>query len=531
MYRGLLGPGRCGSVGVAERAVGRRGRLARARAARARYMYAPHGRRDAARTRAPAPRVAMAQPWLLLWLWLLISSASVCSAQYDVVVYGATSTGIMSALGAANASNSSHLKIALVAVGGAPIGGMTTGGLADIDTGPRTICGGFSREFFLRVGEVYTGKRVFMPKGQECKVSQQVYDQMLAEVSSQVSILRVGWELTVKRSISDNRTIRALVLQDEATSGTIEVSGKVFIDASYEGDLLRLSGASWTVGREANTTYNERHAGVQAWPFPGSDPGQIFPPNENYTVNPYVRGSTKLLPGVNGIGLAQAGSADQKIMSYNFRVCLTDNVTNRVPINSPPGYTRAQFELLARYLAIEPEKHALHIEECPGRHRQPGCGMFIMRSMNLPPPADTRKLDLNTLGPFSSNMIGSSWAWPTANGTERQRLWQAHRDYDQGLLYFLSTDEAVPPPMREEMSKYGLCKDEFVSSDHWPPQLYVRESVRMVNDYVLREGDEHAEFSVLRGVAPQNSSIGLGNWGIDVHQVQVSSIQSCRVLR
>ena len=323
----------------------------------------------------------------------------------------------IAALGAANASSNSHLKIALVAVGGAPIGGMTTGGLADVDTGPRTICGGFSREFFLRVGEVYTGQRVFMRKGQECKVSQRVYDQMLAEVSSQVSVLRVGWELTVKHSPSDNRSISALLLQDDSTGRSVEVSGKVFIDASYEGDLLRLSGASWTVGREANSTYDEQHAGVQAWPFPGSDSGQIFPPAENYTVDPYVRGSTTLLPGVNGIGLAPAGSADEKIMSYNFRVCLTDNVTNLVPIEKPSGYTPAQFELLARYLAIEPQKHALHIEECPGRHRQPGCGMFIMQSMHLPPPADTRKLDLNTLGPFSSNMIGSSWAWPTANGT------------------------------------------------------------------------------------------------------------------
>jgi hypothetical protein len=154
--------------------------------------------------------------------------------------------------------------------------------------------------------------------------------------------------------------------------------------------------------------------------------------------------------------------------------------------------------------------------------------MFIMKSMNLPPPADTRKLDLNTLGPFSSNMIGASWAWPTANGTERQRLWQAHRDYDQGLLYFLSQDFRVPTPMREEMRRYGLCKDEFVSSGHWPPQLYVRESVRMVNDYVLREGDARAELSVLRGVAPSNSSIGLGNWGIDVHQVQRVALRDPR---
>ena len=153
---------------------------------------------------------------------------------------------------------------------------------------------------------------------------------------------------------------------------------------------------------------------MQAWPFPGSDAGQIFPPFANYTVNPYLHGGSSgpLLPGVNGVGLAPAGSADQKIMSYNFRVCLTNNASNRLPLPKPAGYTPAQFELLARYLAIEPQKHALHIDECHPRGRQPGCGMFIMRTMNLPPPADTQKLDLNTLGPFSSNMIGNSWAWP-----------------------------------------------------------------------------------------------------------------------
>ena len=136
---------------------------------------------------------------LLLALHACCSSAA--AQGYDVVVYGATSTGIMAALGAANASKTSHLKIALLAVGGAPVGGMTTGGLADVDTGPRTICGGFSREFFLRVGEVYTGKRVFMRKGQECKVSQRVYDQLLAEVSEQVTLLRVVGTQATRRCV------------------------------------------------------------------------------------------------------------------------------------------------------------------------------------------------------------------------------------------------------------------------------------------------------------------------------------------
>ena len=308
--------------------------------------------------------------------------------------------------------------------------------------------------------------------------------------------------------------------------------GKVFIDASYEGDLLRLSGASYTVGREAKATYDEPHAGVQEWPFPGSDPGQIFPPAQNYTVGPFATNASThtrddLLPFVNDVGLATPGSADKKIMSYNFRVCLTNNASNMVPLPKPPNYSPENFELLTRYLELDPSLHALYIAKCPGGHRQPGCGMFIWGKLHLP-GTDTGKLDLNTLGPISTNNIGASWEWPLANESERARIYQEHKDYDQGLLYFLSTSPTVPLAMRSEMKSYGLCRDEFVDSGHWPPQLYVRESIRMVNEFVLREGAHGAPLSVDHGVAPGNTSIGIGNWGIDVHQVQRVALRDPR---
>ena len=149
-------------------------------------------------------------------------------------------------------------------------------------------------------------------------------------------------------------------------------------------------------------------------------------------------------------------------------------------------------------------------------------------TMNLPPPADPLKLDLNTLGPFSSNFIGESWEWPLANDTRRAEIYEAHKRYDQGLLYFLATSPTVPSAMRKEMSEFGLCADEFEDSDYWPTQLYVRESVRMVNEYVLREGKSGGVLSVVEGLAPGNSSIGIGNWGIDVHQVQRVAIRDPR---
>jgi hypothetical protein len=396
---------------------------------------------------------------------------------------------------------------------------------------------GFARDFFFRAGEHYTGSRIFMPKGQECKVSLHIFQQMLAEVSSSVTIysgisglaVTTASQKVITVSVNHPSNSNSTTTAPAPATTMITFRPKVAIDASYEGDLLRLSGASYTVGREANTTYNEPHAGILPWPFPGSDPGQIFPPAENYTVNPFADSSNStLLPLVNGVGFGGAPhTADKKIMSYNFRVCLTNNVTNMVPLPKPAGYDPADFELLARYLAIDPKQHALYIQKCHPAQRQPGCGMFIWGKLHLP-NTDGGKIDLNTLGPISTNNIGRSWEWPLANESYRAQLFEEHKYYDQGLLYFLSTEPSVPESMRSEMASYGLCKDEFVDSDHWPPQLYVRESIRMVNAFVLREGPTGAALSVDKGVAPDNSSVGIGNWGIDVHQVQRVAVRDYR---
>ena len=469
---------------------------------------------------------------VLAVLHLALASAGpvdgTAAAPYDVVIFGGTSAGIMAAIGAANASlSAAPLRIALLVVRGTPLGGMTTGGLSDVDTGPRGICGGFTKEFFFRAGAHYSGVRSWPRKGQECKLSMAIYKAMLAEVASQVTVVEnVDPTITVGKS---GGRITAL------TAGGVSygTARSMFLDASYDGDLLRLSGASWTVGREAKAQYGEPHAGVQAWPFPGSDAGQIFPPAQNYTVNPFAdSANTTLLTFVNGVGLGAAGSADKKVMSYNFRICLTTTASNKVPLPKPANYAEKDYELLRRYLAVDPTKHALHINECPGGHRQPGCGMFIMRTLGLPANVtDPEKLDLNTLGPISSNAIGMSWGWPLGTARERQEIYQRHKDYDQGLLYFLSTSSSVPEKMRTEMASYGLCKDEFVETENWPPQLYVRESVRMVTDYMLIEGAPHAPLSVVEGrncTLPLGQSVGLGNWGIDVHQVQRVALQDLR---
>lgn len=221
----------------------------------------------------------------------------------------------------------------------------------------------------FQVGERYTGSRGFMRKGQECKVSLSVYREMLQEVADQVTLYTGASQLSVVLADGKHR-IESLAFAT-AGRGTTTLSASVFIDASYEGDLMRLAGVSYALGREANTTYNELHAGVQGWPFPGADAGQIFPPAINYTVDPWKAGGAghreeDLLPLVNAVGLAPAGSADNKIMSYNFRVCLTNNKSNMVPLPKPSTYSPQQFELLARYLAVDPGLHALYIQKCPG---------------------------------------------------------------------------------------------------------------------------------------------------------------------
>ena len=246
-------------------------------------------------------------------------------------------------------------------------------------------------------------------------------------------------------------------------------TGQVFIDCSYEGDLVRLSGISFSYGREANTKYNESYAGAQGWPFSHSDPGQIFPTAEDWVVDPFNHSTGELVPGIQGKGLPPPGSADSKTQCFNFRICITNNATIREgPFEKPAGYNPAYFEVLRRYLVIHPEFHQLYTAKCPGQHRQQGCGMFLWTHIRY------GKVDLNALGPFSADAIGLTENYPIANWTEKQRIYDNIKLYMQGLLYFMAYDPAVPKHMQEEFAQYGLCKDEYPDNSHFPWQLYVR---------------------------------------------------------
>lgn len=270
-----------------------------------------------------------------------------------------------------------------------------------------------------------------------------------------------------------------------------QVAGSVFIEAGYEGDLMARAGVSYIVGREANTTYNETLNGNT-----GGRSGNQF----SSTVDPFGADGEPL-PFVSRGTPAPPGQADKKVQAYNFRLCLTQNMSNAAPFPMPESYSPADWELLRRiYASGEPGQ-----ELAPMRHGAPSCN-------NAPVPGG--KTDMNNCGSMSSDLIGGSWEYPEANYTQRQAIWRQHRDYVQGLLYTLAHDDGIPAAVRATMAGWGLCKDEFPDSGHWPPALYVRAARRLVGDQVFTQNTPRTQGPL------GNLSVGLGCYNFDSHNAE-----------
>ena len=262
-------------------------------------------------------------------------------------------------------------------------------------------------------------------------------------------------------------------------------AGRVFIDATYEGDLMAKAGVSYQVGREANAVYGEslngvqtRHATSHQW---------------KARVDPYVvpgDARSGLLPGLHDGGPGEEGSGDRRVQAYNLRLTLTDAPANRLPIERPEGYDPRRYELLRRYVEA---------------------GVFDAIDLNSPMP--NRKTDVNNNGAFSSDHIGANYEYPDADHAARERIFQDHVSYVTGLWYFLQNDPRLPAAVREKAGRWGLCRDEFTDTGHWPHQLYVREARRMTGEVVMTEhhcrGDRRAE-----------DSVGLAAYGMDSHNTQ-----------
>ena len=423
----------------------------------------------------------------LAWLWLTLTLASptfaveraapspVLAADWDVVVYGATPAGIAAAIAAAR----EHVRVVLLEPSG-HIGGMTASGLGASDIGIKDTIGGLAFEFFQRLGVAYdlAGYGHSASWNVTPGVAERTFGAMLADADVPVV---VGARLREGRGVeqNDRRITRIVTVDGQA------FDGRIFIDATYEGDLVAQAGVSFTVGREASSEYAESLAGVR-------------PPEQELPRMLATTAEGSLAPGVDSGPLGAIGSADGRVQPYNFRLCVTTRRANQLPFPRPEGYDRSRYMLV--------ERHLRALEDA-------GRGPVLANVVTIVPIPD-QKADLNAAGPLSTDLLGGSDEYATASYARRAAIWDEHYRYEAGLLYFLAHDAAVPGSISRALRAWGLCRDEFTDSGNWPPQLYVREARRMVSDVVLTQAD-------LTDRLTKADAVGLGSYRIDAHPIRL----------
>lgn len=399
----------------------------------------------------------------------------------EVVVYGATATGVTAAVAAARAGASVTLVEA-----GRHVGGMVSGGLSWTDVGDVRAIGGLVAEFHQAVADAY-GVPLWGVRGPEPHVAEALLTGWLDRAG--VNVVLDGPLNQV--GVADGRVV-------ELTTVTDRHRASVFVDASYEGDLLAGAGVSYRIGREPRQLYGERWAGRQPPTRPSAHnfPLVLSPFAEDGTPYPHVQP-----PDVDSRGWTDdaLGAGDGGLQAYAFRVCLTDRPDNRVPFPEPTGYDRAEFGLLDAYLSAWGERI--------------GAPQLLGVVRRLLPAG---KCDVNSIGPFSLNVLdGSNRAYPDGDAAVRARVRARHLHYTQSLLHHLSHADTVPAHIRTEMATWGLCADEFGDTGGWPHQLYVREGRRILGEYVLVEAD-------LVDARRQPDVVALGSYNLDVREVRRS---------
>lgn len=402
----------------------------------------------------------------------------------DVLVYGSTPSGVMAAVAAARHGSRSALLSQKAHIGGVCSGGL---GQTDIGSCADEAIGGLALEFFHRNAKRYSTLQPRTPWNLEPHVAESVFREMLSE--SGVALLQPGQVASVK---VDDAVLRSITTVD----GRVYTS-KVFIDASYEGDLMARAGVEYIVGRESRSKYNETNAGSR---------GTAVEYGPIEFVDPYLPGSTELLPLLKPQGPLPIGEGDHQTQAYNFRLCVTDNASLRVPFTKPLDYDSRQWELLRRFWRGWPTSPSPH------KAAQAKAPSAILNA--IPSTTGARKFDANNCGYnlVHTDMIGGSWEYPDANYSYREMIWHRHVSYTKGFLWFMSSDHSVPAATRNSFAnEWGYCGDEFFATGHFPPQLYVREARRLVGEKVFTQND------VLDHRPLGNHSIGLGCYAFDSH--------------
>lgn len=415
----------------------------------------------------------------LLFGMVVIFSAKAEIIKTDICIYGGTSSGVIAGVAADRLG-----KKVVIVEPSMHLGGLTCGGLGATDIGNKAAITGLARDFYRSLGKHYGVEEqwTFEPH-----VATKVFNRYLS--GTKVRVIK-GYE--IKSLIKKNGHITQISIGnvDAAGKPSVVIQAKVFIDATYEGDLLAKAGVSYTVGREDNSTYGETLNGFQLLDkhqFPDSISPYVNPRDPN---SGYVYGVSNNMPMPTGTG-------DKLVQAYNYRLCLTNVEENKIPITKPDNYNPANYELLRRVIAQREKLKWKHV-----------LGSYF--NIGYMPNGKT---DVNNKGPFSTDMIGANHNYPEADYKTRRQIAREHADYIKGLLYFLAYDAAVPDTLKMQMRAWGYSKDEFIDNGGFPHQLYVREARRMIGNYVMTEHN-------CLGKVKVDDAVGMAAYGMDSHNCQ-----------